>query len=168
MEYYDLEENEVVFYKGQVSQKNKKGTTEVVLTNINLVFVNKYKKLFSKEQITVDTYPINEIKYFNGVPQVVKKGNLIEVYFLGDETEFSFDSRNEARKFINAMLNFLTNKTTFERSAEKVKNTISTIDNTLGIDSKSIAGSVIQNGFVGKTTSVVGKGIKAIGKIIKK
>ena len=49
MEHYDLEENEVVFYKGQVSQRNKKGTTEVVLTNINLVFINKYKKLFSKE-----------------------------------------------------------------------------------------------------------------------
>ena len=64
MKNYDLEENEVVFYKGQVSQKNKKETTEVVLANINLVFINKYKKLFSKEQITVDTYPINEIKYF--------------------------------------------------------------------------------------------------------
>ncbi|MBQ3494359.1 MAG: hypothetical protein IJA69_02985 [Clostridia bacterium] len=53
MENYNLRTDEVVLYKGNVILKNKKGTTELILTNINLVFINKYKKLFSKEEITV-------------------------------------------------------------------------------------------------------------------
>lgn len=168
MEHYDLEENEVVLYKGQVTKPKQKGSIQLILTNINFVLINKQKKLFSKEQINVDTYPISEIKYYNGLPQVLKKGNLIELYFLNEETEFTFESRNEARKFVNATLNLLTNKTTFERTAEKVKNTISVVDNTLGIDSMQITGNALKNGVVGKTTDIVGKGIKAIGKIIKK
>ena len=168
MENYDLEENEVVLYKGNVSLTKQKGITELILTNINFVLITKHKKLFSKEQVNVETYPIEEIKYYNGVPQVIKKGRLIELYFLNDETEFSFDSRNEARKFMNAALNLLTNKTTFERGAEKVKNTISMIDNTFGIDSVGLTTSAVKNGVVGKTTNVIGKGLKTISKIIKK
>ena len=168
MEHYDLEEDEVVLYKGKVSLQNQKGITELILTNINFVLITKQKKLFSKEQVSVETYAVNEIKCYNGNPQVIKKGNLIELYFLNDETEFTFDSRNEARKFVNATLTLLTNKSAFERGAEKVKGTISTIDNTFGIDSMSITGNVIKNGVVGKTANVLGKGIKTISNIIKK
>ena len=86
MEYYDLEEDEVVLYKGKVSLQNQKGITELILTNINFVLITKQKKLFSKEQVSVETYAVNEIKCYNGNPQVIKKGNLIELYFLNDET----------------------------------------------------------------------------------
>lgn len=93
---------------------------------------------------------------------------MIELYFLNEETEFTFASRNEARKFVNATLNLLTNKSTFERNAEKVKSTISTIDNTFGIDSMGITSNVLKNGVVGKTANVLGKGIKTLGSIINK
>lgn len=168
MENYDLEENEVVLYKGNVLLSNQKGLTQLILTNINFVLITKQKKLFGKDQVNVETYAVNEIKYYNNNPQVIKKGNLIELYFLSEEVEFTFDSRNEARRFVNATLTLLTNKSTFERNAEKVKDTISVIDNTLGIDSMGITGNVIKNGVVGKTAGVIGKGLKTISKIIKK
>jgi len=159
MEYYDLEENEVVLFKGEVELNNKKGLTEFILTNINFVFITKQKKLFSKPQINIETYQVNELKYYNGSPQVIKKGNLIELYFLNDEIEFRFDSRNEARKCVNAILNLLTDKTTFERTAEKVKNSISVVDKTFGIDSLKLTGDAIKGGVFGKTTNVLSKGI---------
>ena len=64
MENYDLEQDEVVLYKGNVSLKKKKGITELVLTNINFVLITKRKRLFTKPQVFVDTYPIEEIKYY--------------------------------------------------------------------------------------------------------
>ena len=50
MENYNLGPNEVVLYKGDVKLKDTSGSTELILTNINLVFINKIKKLFSKEE----------------------------------------------------------------------------------------------------------------------
>lgn len=172
MENYDLEENEVVLYKGNVSLTKQKGITELILTNINFVLITKYKKLFSKEQVSVETYPIEEIKYYNGIPQIIKKGHLIELYFLNEETEFTFESRNEARKFVNATMKLLTHKTAFERVVEngidKVKGTIDIVDNKLGVNTVEITKGAIKNGVVGKTTNVIGKGLKTIGKIMKK
>ena len=168
MENYDLEENEVVLYKGLVLLPQTKGITELILTNINFVLITKHKKLLAKDQVNVETYAVNEIKYYNGNPQVIKKGNLIELYFLNEEVEFTFDSRNEARKFVNATLTLLTNKSTLERRTEKVKNTISVIDNALGINSMGITGNILSNSLVGKTAGAIGKGVKTISKIVKK
>jgi len=124
--------------------------------------------LFSKEEVSVDTYPVCEIKWYKGTPQLIKKGNLVELYLLHDEVEFEFASGNEARKFVNVSLTLLTNKTSFERNAEKLKNTISMVDNSLGIDSVKLTGNIIKSGTIGKTTNVIGKGFKTIGKLIKK
>lgn len=172
MENYDLEESEVVLYKGKVSLTNQKGITELILTNINFVLITKHKKLFSKEQVNVETFPIEEIKFYNGVPQIIKKGHLIELYFLNEETEFTFESRNEARKFVSAALNLLTHKTTFERvfekGVDKVKGTIEMVDKKLGIDTVEITKGAIKNGIIGKTTNVIGSGVKVIGHLTKK
>ena len=168
MENYDLEKDEVVLYKGNVSLRKQKGYTQLVLTNINFVLITKNKKLFSKEQVNVDIYPVNEIKYYKDVPQVIRNGYNVELYLLDDEVSFEFDSKNEVRKFVNATMTLLTNKSTLERNTKKIQDTISTINNGLGIDSVGIAKNVLKNGIVGKTTNVIGKGVKTISKIIKK
>lgn len=168
MEHYDLDETEVVLYKGNVTLPNLKGDTQLILTNINLVLITRVKKLLAKEQVSVESYPMNEIKYYRDIPQVLRKGNLLELYFLHEEVEFSFNSSSDARKFVNATLTLLTNKTNFERKAEKVKSTISTLDNSLGINSKNITTNLLANNVVGKTMGSIGKGIKTVGKIFKK
>lgn len=168
MENYELEQDEVVLYKGKVSLPQLKGETELILTNYNFVLITKQKKLFSKEKLFVETYPVVEIKFYKGVPQVLKKGHLVELYFLNDETEFTFESGSECRKFVNVSMNLLTNKNLFERSVDKIKSSISIVDNSLGINSKSIAETAIKNGVIGKTTNVLGKSIKGIANIVKK
>ncbi|MGN0798633.1 MAG: hypothetical protein ACI4L7_03635 [Christensenellales bacterium] len=172
MENYDLQQDEVVLYKGKVVLKQKKGITELILTNKNFVLITTKKKLFAKAEVFVDTYPVKEIKYYKDNPQVIRKGQLIELYFLNDETEFMFESKSEARIFVSTALNLLTNKTTFERTflkgSDKIKNTISMVDKSLGVDTVGIAKNVIKNGMLGKTTNVIGKGVKVIGKFIGK
>ena len=39
MENYQLKEDEVVFYKGTVGLSELKGSTQLVLTNFNVVFI---------------------------------------------------------------------------------------------------------------------------------
>ena len=168
MKHYELEKDEVVLYKGNVSLLNKKGTTNLILTNYNFVLITTKKKIFANDEVCVDIYPINEIKYYNNIPQVIKKGCIIELYLLDEEVEFTFETKSEARKFLNATLTLLTNKTSFERGANKLKNTISMIDNSFGINCTQIAENAIKNSTLGTTTNLIDKGIKTIGKIIKK
>ena len=42
MENYTLSEKEVVLYKGKISFEDKNENTELILTNINLVFIRLF------------------------------------------------------------------------------------------------------------------------------
>ncbi|MBQ4541367.1 MAG: hypothetical protein IJA23_00795 [Clostridia bacterium] len=160
MEFYDLDEDEVVLYKGCVALKDQKGITELILTNKNFVFITKIKKLFAKDEVVVDEFPTNEVKIYNGEYQVLKKGNIVEIYFLHDEIEFAFEIGNECRKFMNSVLKLLTSKNKFERVVDKTKEAIHCVDNSLGVDSVGIVKSVATNKtVVGK----IGGAIKHIG-----
>ena len=97
---------------------------------------------------------------------------MVELYFFHDEVEFLFKSGSELHRFMNAALKLLTNKTKFERGAEKVKGAISIVDNSLGVNSvdacRNVASFAAKNNAVGKTAGIIGKGAKIIGKIVKK
>lgn len=164
MENYKLKADEVVLYKGDVVLTGKKGNTELIFTNINLVLINKYKKLFSKEEITVLEYPVNEIKIYEGVPQIKTKGSIAEIYLLETEIEIDFDSKMELHKFTNAANKLLTGETNVQKGAKKVKDAIGLVDDTLGINTVEATGNVIKNGLVGSITNSIGK----IGSLFNK
>lgn len=160
MENYDLDESEVVLYKGDVTLKDQKGITQLILTNINFVFITKVKKMFAKDEVIVDVYSADEIKFYNQVPQVLKRGNVIELYFLHSEIEFVFSSGNECRKFMDAALKLLTHKNKFERVAGKVMAARQCVDSSFNIDSvgmvKSAAkGAIEHKSVIGKTFGVI-------------
>ena len=167
MKNYELDEDEVVLYKGKVDLKERKGNTELILTNKNIVLATEIKKIFSKEEVFVDIYSVGEVKDYEGKPQVLKKGNLIEIYLLHEEVEFSFDSGSECRKFMDAVLKLITHKNKFERGVDKVNSAIASVDKSLGVNSKEIAGNIVTSGGVGKTAKVIGGVAKAIGSIKK-
>ena len=157
MENYNLRTDEVVLYKGNVILKNKKGTTELILTNINLVFINKYKALFSKEEITVLEFPVHSIKMYEGEPQIKAKGHTVEIYLLESEVEIEFDAKMELHKFINATNKLLTGESSVQKGAKKVKDTIGLVDDTLGINTVQATSNVLKNGIVGNITGAIGK-----------
>lgn len=160
MDNYKLQSNEVVLYKGDVVLLNENNTLKLILTNLNFVFIPQHN-----ENLPIEIYPIEDVKMYQGLPQIKTKANNVEIYFLTSEKEFSFNSKIELHKFTKEATKLLTGKTTAERNAEKVKNAIGLVDNTLGINTVSAVGSVIKDGVVGK----VGKGInKVVGKFLKK
>ncbi len=151
MEHYQLREDEVVLYKGTVNLKSKivGGLSQLVLTNHNLVFITKQENI-DGENISVTTYPINEIKVFRDVYQIKKKGNIVEMYFLHDEVEFEFFAKGDTNKFVHETINLLTEKSSFERGCQNTKKAINTIDNTFGIDSVGIVSNILTNKLGGK------------------
>lgn len=158
MEYYDLAEDEVVLFKGKVVIQNKKNETELILTNKNFVFITTIKRLFSKDEISVDVFSVSEVKLFEGTYQVLKKGNLVEIYFLHDEIGFTFVKGSECREFMNAVLKLLTHKNKFERGAEKVLGAKDCVDKSLHIDSVGMVKTGLKTIVASKTSGVL-KGI---------
>lgn len=157
MEHYKLKSDEVVLYEGQVDLKDRKGSTKLVLTNLNVVFINKYKRLFAQEEITVLEYPINEIKVYKDIPQVKIKENSAQIYFFEGEELIYFYSKKELHKFCNQVYELITGQTVAQKNAQKVKETINLVDDTLGINTVETAGKVIKNGVVGNVGSILGK-----------
>lgn len=157
MENYKLREDEVLLYKGDIEMSDKKDNTQLLLTNINIVFITKTKKIFQEESVDVISFPIEDIKMYEGVPQVKTKSNNVEIYLKSGEKEFAFDSKNELHKFVSAINKLLTGKSGTERNAEKVKKAIDLVNDTLGIDVLKCSTNVTKNNLVGSIIGSIGK-----------
>ena len=157
MENYKLGAEEVVLYKSDVWLTGEKGVTEMILTNINLIFINKKEK-----EVKVFTYPVTDIKMYEGVPQIRTKGNSAEIYLTDTEVKIEFLAYFEIHKFVGAVKKLLTGETGMQRGAKKVKETIELIDDTFGIDTVETTSNMITNGVSGGLANTLGKFGKAL------
>ena len=139
MKYYNLDEDEVPLYKSKVSLKNKNGETKLILTNKKIVFVNIAQDEFMSEIVSVEEFLVSDVKQYQGNYQVIRNGNVVEIYLLHNEIEFAFEKSSECQKFMNETLKLLTGKNKFERGAEKFFKGKECVDNSLHIDSSAIA-----------------------------
>lgn len=163
MEFYNLQEDEVVLYKQNVYSVDNKHASQLILTNLNVVIITK-----SNDRSLAEILPVNHIKIYKEKPQILPNGNLVEIYFLEKEISIEFYSKSELRKFITISTDLLTNTTKSERNAKKVKDVIKLVDDTLGIDSVHATSDALKNGVIGQTSKILGQGIKSITKFIKK
>lgn len=86
-------------------------------------FYRHSEKIFAHDEIETQIYPVNEIKMYEGVPQVKAKSNDVEIYLKTKELEFGFQSKNEVYKFRSAIIKLLTGKPALkeERIRSKTK-----------------------------------------------
>lgn len=180
VEHYQLQSDEVILYEGEVTKTDKypkeslksafsvTPSSELILTNKNLVLTTRSKKLFSKEEVTIDVYPMDEVKIYNDTPQIKQSKVSTEIYMTSGELYFDFNSKIEAAKFFQAAVQLLTGKTLAKRSAEKVKGGIELVDDTLGINTVDSVKGVLENGLMGTLFSGFKKGKPSAGKTISK
>ena len=173
MTNYNLQPNESVLYTGSVSMEKRSGSNELTLTNLNIIIVNTVKKLFAKEQVTVETYPVEQIKVYNEMPQIKQKYLKVEVFLTSGEVAFSFQTKTEAHKFVNAAMQLLTGKSVAERRADKVKGAIGLVDNALGINTADTVKNALENGIAGtilggfgKKTAPAAKGVSTASEVV--
>lgn len=162
MENYELKENEVVLYKGEVSLINPKHSARLLLTNLNVVFI--IRTSFFKEDITTEIFSVSDVKTYEGEPQVKVSSDTVEIYFKNTEKEFKFHSKSDQRKFISEITKLLTGKSGTERTVEKIKKNIDVINDTLGCDIIKSTENIAKNGIMGSTESLLGKIGNLFGK----
>ena len=152
MENYSLQANEVLLYKGEAYNG-----IEILLTNLNLIVIKKTQRIFKKAEVETFVYSKDDIKVYNNVPQVKQKEASVEIFLTFEEIKVDFYSRTEAHKFVNAVYELLTGKSTTTRGAEKVKSAIKLVDNTLGINTMDTVKNVMEKGIAGSILGGVGK-----------
>ena len=124
---------------------------ELMLTNLHIVLISKGILGNTKN---IQTFPLNQIKVFNGQCQVLlgkTKGGYpqLDVYFLNGQEGFGFQSKKDAAKWL-ATINKLVTGNEYEADAspsmaipgtefiaETLKSTVDTFKGALGIKSKS-------------------------------
>lgn len=126
-------------------------TDELILTNLHIVLVKK--GIFGNSK-GIQTFPLNQIKVFNGQAQVLlgkTKGGYpqIEVYLLNGQESFGFHNKKDAVKWIDNINKLVTGNegevntspsmaiTGVEYISEALKGTMDTFKDTLGIKPKS-------------------------------
>lgn len=163
MAKYNLLPNESLILK---SENVKHGgmmasfSDELILTNLNIIHISKG---FFGNVKDVVRYPVNQIKIYNGEPQVIlskQQGgtNQLDIFFQNGQKSFEFQSsgKKEIIQWINAIYKLLTGKEYSvatsaipgtEYVAKTLKDTVDVFKNVFGIKNKT-------NEIGLKTTSV--------------
>lgn len=175
MKNYQLQNDEVILYRGEInllpdgkpnkSKKFNKDQDYLTLTNLHLVIEKTTQKLFSKNTETL-VYTTKNIKSYNDTPQVIQKGQFVDVYLLEKELFLLFPNKKQAVEFVNAALRLLTGFSKLVRGVKKGQKAIKETEEALNIDivgSAKTAASVA----VDMATGSAGKKTKSIGTFAK-
>lgn len=155
---YKLREDEVVLYKGFVTLTDTGETKQLLLTNLNLVFISKYKKLNADTEVFVDTMPVGEIKIYQEEPQIKVKGTSVEIYFLTKEIEFDFTTKSDLHKFMHEIKDLLSGKTKQEIKAEKKERTQEIVNTSVKV--AGVVSSFLPSNFIPNSLSGIAKAFK--------
>ncbi|KXT88323.1 hypothetical protein [Streptococcus oralis] len=146
MDYQLLPHEYMVMHDDHVSFGKSTGSTDdLILTNLHLILIKKGFFGGKKGELKI---PINQIKVFEGKPQVLvnKDSGLkcLEVYYTGGQASFSFSNPKDTDKWANNIIKLMAGDTeNFEKIgdsslfgvdilAESLKDTFDTFKTGLG------------------------------------
>lgn len=146
---YAMKEDEVVLYKGEATVDDSQHISDILLTNVNLVITTRIKKIFAKDEVYTQVFPLSKLKVYQNAPQLKQKGNKVELFFANKNIVIEFSSFLAPHKFVNELTKLLTGKTVSERGADKVKGFVGIVDDALGIDTIGTIKGIAENGLAG-------------------
>lgn len=176
MKQYKLQENEVILFRDQISilidgKTPCKTETEILLTNLNLVFINKKKQVFKKDVFETEVYALETVKVYNEAPYIIRTNLIVEVYLLACEKFIKFTDKKKAKTFHDAAMKAVSGNSKFVRAIKKVKKEINDTEEALDVDITGTAKVVldITSTVVIGTADLPGAGkkIKTLGMIAK-
>lgn len=155
MDNYEIETNEVILLEDTVTYSEGKGSLQLTLTSKKIIF-QKEKGIIHKEKEIIDIIKLEDIKIYNNKVQVQQKSNEVNIQTISKNVKISFYSVLKAKEFVTKIIDTITGTTITERSKDKIKSALDTVDDVLGIKSKDILKGVVENGITG----TILKGIK--------
>ena len=155
MDNYEIETNEVILLEDTVTYSEGKGSLQLTLTSKKIIF-QKEKGIIHKEKEIIDVIKLEDIKIYNNKVQVQQKSNEVNIQTISKNVKVSFYSVLKAKEFVTKIIDTITGTNITERSKDKIKSALDTVDDVLGIKSKDIIKGVVENGITG----TILKGIK--------
>lgn len=156
MDSHQIDSEEVVLDERDVSHSIAKGTLKMTLTSKRLVF-EKAKGLVKKELVPVASFPLEEVKFFNGKPQIKQRGKEVTIQAESQNCTIVFSNMLDAGMFATKAKNAVTGTTVAERGAEMAKSAFDVVDDTLGIDVRGTIKGVMQGGIKGALWNGIGR-----------
>ena len=136
MRNYKLKDNEVIRYQSSITLQTKKGEVpaEIVLTNLNFIFVTEKKFLWFKPKARKQAFAKELVKVDKDTPAIKQTGTSVKICFAKEDRVITFADKKDAWKFIINAWELVTGKNIFERSLDKVKLALDLIDETLELN----------------------------------
>ena len=185
MENYTLKQNETILFRGTAflmpdgKEPKKQEECDVLLTNMNIVFICKIKKLFRTEH-QVDVFSVNDVKIYDETIQIIRRKSIVDIYFKQGEVFADFKKEKFAKEFCDKALRLISGFSKLVRSVKKTQKAINETNEALDIDVVDIAKKAailtceVTTGVAGisgagKTTKFMGRVAGTIlGKVKKK
>lgn len=158
MSNYQLKNDEVILYEGQVSFEKLKSNINFTLTNQNMIF-EKEKGIFKKKLKVIDMIPIENIKMYKEKVQIKQKNSTIKMQTTDKNVAFTCSNALEAKKIIEEIINIKTDSNTLDRAVKKANN--------LKKNLKSIANLSLACIMIPKAAIEIKENGKEIVKILK-
>lgn len=151
-----LTTQEVVLEEKDVTCSLAKGTLKMTLTSKKIVF-EKPRGLLKKELELIGVLLLEEVKHFNGEPQIKQKGSSVSIQTVEQSCTVTFANIIEARLFIEKAKDAATGTTIVDRSATAAKGAFGVVDDVLGMDTRETIKGVMEGGIKGALWNGIGK-----------
>jgi hypothetical protein len=157
MEHYMLAPEEVLLFRGDVTQSGEETETKLVLTNLHL-------NLLQEDGVCVARHPVANIKIYKDVPQIISKNRRVEIFLTTGELLLEFKNRLDAIRFTDTAMELLTGKTKLARNAGKVRKALDDVNEAFGVDVLQEA----KNFSVDTITNIVSHSTPSVFKLFSK
>ena len=137
MKNYTLGKEEVPLYYGEIvylNPKAKKVETELIFTNQNFVFTTTTKRMFQKDSSEQEIFAYECVKHYKELPYIIRKDDVVEIYFEECEKFIQFSNKKEAKKFVDIAMREISKIPKFARVVKKAMKEVSATNDALGID----------------------------------
>lgn len=172
MENYILQENETIIFRGTAvlmpngKAPKKQEEHDVILTNLNIVFINQIKKLF-KTVCQVHTYSVKDVKIYDETIQIMRRKSVVDIYLKQGEIFADFKKEKYAKEFCDKALKLISGYSKFVRSVKKTQKVINETNEALDIDvidiAKNTAAVACDIAITAGATNGAKKGTKFVG-----
>ena len=160
MKNYQLAPKEVFREQGFVILKTAQGDipAEIVLTDMNFIFITEKKKLFSRKMRTCTTvFSKDLVKTYKDAPQIKQTDTSVKICFTKEERTIVFENKKDARTFTIKAWETVTGKNQFERSIDKLKYAIEYVDEALDINIATLIKESVKTGVSHAISSKITK-----------
>ena len=144
MENYILKENETILFRGACillpdgKRTKKEEERDVLLTNLNIVFMNNVKKLF-KTVNEVDVYSVRDVKIYDETIQIIRRKSIVDIYLKSGELFVDFKKEKYAKEFCDKALRLISGFSKLVRSVKKTQKAINETNEALDVDVLDLA-----------------------------